>query len=169
MSQSDLSIPVGIFLFSQRQRSGDDPRAVLHRCAASRRACIAAACGSYPATPCSHYFLWPWLHSIDHCSIPLLFSSSNSLKVCLNRNPNTMIASMPASMMINLHGAGIFAFGPGLPPGKGPIIISYISMRTSRVRIGPRASEYALQRAEAIAKRQLVGRSLDPVVVHSLV
>ena len=48
------ALPLSIRRFQfERQRSGDDPQAVLHRCAACARVCIAAACGSYPATPCS--------------------------------------------------------------------------------------------------------------------
>ena len=49
----------------QRQRSGDDPRAVLDRCAACGKVRIATTCGSYPATPCSP-------HSLSSCFLEII-------------------------------------------------------------------------------------------------
>ena len=46
-------------IFAERQGSGDDPRAVPDRIAASGGGCLATTCGSYPAAPCSAESAFP--------------------------------------------------------------------------------------------------------------
>ena len=88
-----MALIVVFIFYRQRQRSGDDPRAVLDRCAACGRVCIAAACGSYPATPCSP-------HSFSSCFpeiIHIIGALAKDITVVATRAPTSAKPTISSS------------------------------------------------------------------------